>query len=137
MLDYFNAFGTLSHSIPLSILSSVGLDTSAVKMLSNYLSDRLQSVKIDENKSNTLCVSSGVPQDSILGPLLYALYTSELIKVIKKCRYHIYADDTQLYFTLKMEDLEDAITTINKELKTLVVLQWRLVRGGKGGLASP
>ena len=122
MLDYFNAFGTLSHSIPLSILSSVGLDTSAVKMLSNYLSDRLQSVKIDENKSNTLCVSSGVPQDSILGPLLYALYTSELIK---KCRYHIYADDTQLYFTLKMEDLEDAITTINKELKTLVTISQR------------
>ena len=124
MLDYFNAFGTLSHSIPLSILSSVGLDTSAVKMLSNYLSDRLQSVKIDENKSNTLCVSSGVPQDSILGPLLYALYTSELIKVIKKCKYHIYADDTQVYFTFKMEDLEDAIT-INKELKTLVTISQR------------
>lgn len=63
---------------------------------------------------------SGVPQGSILGPLLYTLYTSEIVNVMKECKYHLYADDTQIYHSFEPKLTASAVSVINKDLSSLV-----------------
>lgn len=65
-------------------------------------------------------VSSGVPQGSILGPLLYTLYTSEIVKVMKVCRYHLYADDTQIYHSFEPKYSASAVSAVNEDVSNLV-----------------
>nr|CAI5849708.1 unnamed protein product [Callosobruchus analis] len=69
--------------------------------MSNYLSDRNQHVLLKGSFSNYLPVQSGVPQASVVGPLLFTLYTSQFQRYIKYASSHFYADDTQLYLAFK------------------------------------
>ena len=61
----------------------------------------------------------GVPQWSIIGPLLYTVYTSTFYESIKFCKYHFYADDTQLYCSFNLSDLQESNQLINKDLDAL------------------
>ena len=92
----------------LSCLSSrFGFAGSALKWFRSYLQDRFQSVKIGSSLSNLFKLKFGVPQGSVLGPLLFSLYTTPLSQVIRKytgVRYHFYADDTQLFIHLSPDD---------------------------------
>ena len=70
-LDYEKAFDKVSHTILLSKLRKFGLDESFLELLSSYLKDRIQNVKIDNHVSNSVNIASGVPQGSVLGPLFF------------------------------------------------------------------
>ena len=79
-------------------------------MFESYLASRKYYVQVGGYKSSLRSLDSGVPQGSVLGPLLYVLYTSPVADIIKShdLQYHFYADDAQLYITFKTDSADDA-----------------------------
>ena len=104
LLDLSAAFDTIDHEILLSTLENeFGVTDKALSWFRSYLSDRYQSVIIDGVSSKKHKLHYGVPQGSVLGPLLFISYTKPLGKIIRKMglQMHFYADDTQLYIGFK------------------------------------
>lgn len=90
-----------------------------VNLFKCFFDGRKQYVKLKNEVSNELIITAGVPQGSIVSPLLYAVYSSFLPNVIKKCKSHYYADDTQVYFSFKREDVASGCEAINSDLQNL------------------
>ena len=107
LLDLSAAFDTVDHDILIDRLKTwVGLSDTALNWFRSYLENRNYYVSIGNFVSNNIKMSCGVPQGSILGPLLFNLYMLPLGQVIKKNKiaYHSYADDTQIYIALSPND---------------------------------
>nr|CAH7715602.1 unnamed protein product [Callosobruchus chinensis] len=119
LLDYSKAFDTLSHELLLAILGYIGFSKESVQLVRSYLTNRKQFVKINDILSDSKTVTSGVPQGSILGPLLYIVYTSQVHTCLNTCSIHAYADDTQIYLSFKADNINNAINDINNDLRCL------------------
>lgn len=120
LLDFSKAFDTINHKILLAILYHFGFGESALLLIRNYLQDRQQCVVLQNNRSLLRNITHGVPQGSILGPLLYTIYSSSLCNTLKHCMYHQYADDTQVYLSFMPQKTTEACKQINDDLKSLV-----------------
>ena len=125
ILDLSAAFDTIDQCQLLSLLNAeFGVHAKALSWLETYLEARTQRVKIDDAMSETIPLTCGVPQGSVLGPVLFTIYTMPMQRIIRKhgVVYHKYADDTQLYVTYKpnvlgdmqraVKQLEDCISEI-------------------------
>lgn len=119
LLDFSKAFDTLNHKILLAILHFIGLSEEAVNFFENFLIGRSQRVKIDKTVSTELPITSGVPQGSVVSPLLYAIYTSNIDNIIKNSNAQYYADDTQIYLSFKKEDVFESCQKMNNDLESL------------------
>ncbi len=123
-LDLSKAFDTLDHNILIDKLSYYGIDGTALQLFQNYLTDRKQFVELDDIKSDTLVLKTGVPQGSILGPLLFIIYINDIAHASQIFDFIIYADDTTLSGALKIiikdsKNKQSIETVINNELEKI------------------
>ena len=126
LLDLSAVFDTIDHPTLLNCLKSwFGVSGTALKWFTSYLSHRFQAIKIGSTLSDLHELLFGVPQDSVLGPLLFSLYTTPLSKVIgthPDIKYHFYADDTQLFIHISHKNAALAFNKLNSCL--LDVQKW-------------
>lgn len=118
-LDYSKAFDTLNHNLLNSILHYSGLSVSASKMLSRYLEHRYQAVTYSGNVSGYKDLSCGVPQGSILGPILFTIYISNFGSASLSSTLHFYADDSQLMLSFHPDEAAQAVAAINYDLSNI------------------
>ena len=111
-IEISKAFDTLNHSILLSKLEYYGITGRSYDLLKNYLSNRSQYVEFIGCISNTLPLSTGVPQGSVHGPLLFLIYINDLLLVSHIFDMLMYADDTTLYCNINQTVTAE---TINRE----------------------
>jgi len=100
LLDLSAAFETVHHDILLHRLDvSYGLGGMVHGWIRSYLTSRIQFVHFRASNSDPMMVSCGIPQGSVLGPILFLLYTADVVRIVKthSLHPHLYADDTQIY----------------------------------------
>ena len=116
-LDLSKAFDTIDHSILLRKLSHYGIRGVALDWFRSYLSGRKQFVNFKGINSNILEVNCGVPQGSVLGPLLFIIYTNDLPNTIKYSKCILFADDTTMFYSTKHPD--ELYKNISQDLHAL------------------
>ena len=129
-LDLSAAFDTIDHSMLISRLQGTfGVTGMALEWIQSYLSHRTQFVKVGSEQSTASPLSVGVPQGSVLGPFLFSIYVSPISDVISSygIKYHLYADDTQLYTAVKSGN--DTVSIRNLELCSCAVRDWFVQNG--------
>lgn len=117
LLDLSAAFDTIDHQILLNRLySSFGISGRAIAWFSSYLKDRTQAVRVNQSISESTPLLFGVPQGSVLGPIIFTMYTQPLADIFKKYHmsYHFYADDSQIYMSSNAKFLNDLISKLGK-----------------------
>ena len=98
-IELRKAFDTVDHAVLLKKLHSLGITKQELNWFEDYLSDRLQVVGYQNVLSEPELVTSGVPQGSIIGPLLFVLLVNDLPKVTSSCILLMYADDSVLFYS--------------------------------------
>src|SRR5271156_3642512 len=127
LLDLSSAFDTVDHAILLNGLKNIGITGLVHDWFSSYLSDSTQAVFLDGVTSDSVNLTCGVPQGSVLGPILFNIYTQPLGEIARKhgMKCHFYADDTQLYTSFSVNDsststklISDCIADIRSWMKS-------------------
>ena len=95
-LDYAKAFDKVDHNILLAKLHKIGVGGKMLEWLRNFLLNREQTVVVEGIKSRPQKVRSGVPQGTVLGPILFILYINDQLDILRYCLGKIFADDTKL-----------------------------------------
>ena len=116
-IDLKKAFDTVNHNILIQKLEHYGIRDVALSWFNSYLSNRKQFVNINGTNSDIRNITCGVPQGSVLGPLLFLLYINDLPNISQKLKFYLFADDTNIYF--ESDNLVDLEKIVNKELEKL------------------
>lgn len=122
LLDLSAAFDTVVHTLLLRDCRSIGITGSALAYLKSYLESRTYRVQIGESFSEQKTLERGVPQGSVLGPILFCIYTIELSHLLgsHEVDFKLFADDTQLYMSLcNVQNSEEKLTSI-----MLDIIKW-------------
>ena len=109
-LDLKKAFDTVNHEILLEKLKYYGIKETSYSWFKSYLCERLQYTQIKDSESSLKAVSHGVPQGSVLGPLLFILFINDMHTSVKNSKVHHYADDTNLLLT------SNSLKKINRQI---------------------
>ena len=137
LLDLSAAFDTVDHQLLLSDFCDCGVEGTALSLLESYLENREQCAAIGESRSESTALQYGVPQGSVLGPVLFTVYTGTLAFLLEALgvSYHFFADDTQLY--IKVEDTDEAkhrLSSLLSDLKIWMTRQKLKLNDGKTGI---
>ena len=111
----FLDFDSVNHELLLQKLQMYGVQDVELAWFKNYLDNRRQKTVIGEAESSWGTIDSGVPQGSILGPLLFTIMVNDLPNVVSKCQIMLYADDAVLFYS--SPNPEEIEKTLNSELK--------------------
>ena len=119
-LDLRKAFDTVDHEILVTKLSKLGINQSTLQWFQSYLSNRKQRTSCGNELSDSLPITVGVPQGSILGLLLFIIYIDNLPTTVTYSKILLYADDTVIYcYNSNLQDLEKEL---NEDL--LIIAKW-------------
>ena len=116
-IDLKKAFDTIDHEIILQKLAKYGVDQDALKWFKSYLKNRLQRCNVNNHLSSATPLNCGVPQGSIIGPLLFLIYINDLPNCLSLGFPRMYTDDTNVTFAAS--DMLGLETQINTELKSI------------------
>lgn len=127
LLDFSRAFDSININRLMSKLSYYGFDITCIKWFHSYLTNRQQRVRLEKSDGTTLesqdrHLVRGIPQGSIIGPLLFSIYSADIADCIKHCQYHIYADDLQVYTRVVPTEVDTCVLRINRDLDSIA--QW-------------
>ena len=125
LLDLSAAFDTINHEFLLQKLKkSYGIKGTALSWFKSYLTERTFKVTVNNVSSNECVLEIGVPQGSILGPLLFILYTKDLERIVSKYGFsiHLYADDTQVYFSFDVHSPDPDMSKVKECFRD--IKQW-------------
>jgi hypothetical protein len=116
------AFDTVKHSVLINKLSKLGIEGNALLWLQQYLSERKQSVRINGVESAQCEITSGVPQGSVLGPVLFSVYLNGIGKILDKhgISYVLFADDIQLVITVDPKQINVALLKLEDAICELI-----------------
>ena len=120
LMDLSKAYDCVNHDLIIAKLEAYGVGENSLRLIQNYLSQRQQSVKVGLPLSKWLEIILGVPQRSILGPILFNVFINDLLLFIKETDICNFADDTTLYACEKELDT----TSFKLEIETNTVIQW-------------
>jgi len=126
-LDQSRAFDRIHHESLIYKMKRMGIEGSLLSLLGNYLEDRKIRVALDGAKSGWYRIFAGVPQGSILGPLMFLIYVNDIVDNLQ-CDIHLYADDAVLLTNYKIETEVAAFERINRDLRKLEewAIQWHM-----------
>lgn len=128
LLDHSKAFDTVHHhTLCMKLRHFFRFSSSSTQLLTSYLANRTQSVFMGNVSSLPLELNRGVPQGSILGPLLFSMYANDLPRQLSHCKVHMYADDVQIYLSSPRESIRDNIDRLNADLNR--IHKWATANG--------
>lgn len=120
LLDLSKAFDCLPHSLVIAKLSNYGMSPAAVRLMADYLTDRKQRVKVSGSVSSWLPILKGVPQGSVLGPVIFNLFVNDIFTEIRDGKIFNYADDNSVLVSAPKKDTVISKLVENSE----VLLKW-------------
>ena len=127
--DFSKAFDTVDYSVVIRKLHNISFSKQALRWSLSYLTDRQQFVQVNDKQSQFMDVQSGVPQGSILGPVLFNLYVNDMQNSIQDgFNCHQYADDTTLYQHCKPKCLQTCILNMNENMNNLETATYYLMK---------
>ena len=118
-LDFRKAFDTVNHQILLKKMYKYGIRGVVYDWFKSYLSNRKQYVNINKVNSPKLNITCGIPQGSILGPLMFLLYINDIANVSSVLFFLLFADDTTVFCSGK--NIDDLINIVNREMQKLII----------------
>ena len=128
LLDFSKAFDSLNHDLLCEKLTKIfKFSESATALTLSYLTTRRQKVFVNDIWSSPKNVVQGVPQGSILGPLLFSMFINDISNCLNYSKFHMFADDIQIYCSANKTDVTVLCNQINTDLSS--ILQWSLANG--------
>lgn len=122
LLDHSKAFDTVNHNnLIIKLEKLFYFSQPACKLIASYIKGRKQAVYVNNDISDALDINRGVPQGSILGPLLFCIYVNDLPDVIHHSKIQIYADDVQLYLSSLTANIDNCIHDITDDLQAISI----------------
>ena len=126
-MDFSKAFDCLLHALLIAKLNAYGFSTAACERMSSYLNQRMQRVKISNCRSSRKILNKGVPQGSILGPLLFNVFMNDMFLFMGRCNSYNYADDNSRMNS--SPDIETVILNLKHDCQNAI--QWFTDNGMK------
>ena len=117
-MDLSKAFDCLPHGLIIAKLHAYGLSLDACSLFSSYLCNRFQRVKVKTSRSEWAVIKKGIPQGSILGPLLFNVFVNDMFHFMEKCDLYNYADDNSL--SVAFCNIHDVLSYLGRDCKNAV-----------------